>query len=36
MIRTDVSGKWVSIEQVMKLLEKLADLESKVYGGKTY
>ena len=36
MIRTDVSGKWVSIEQVMKLLEKLAELEAKVYGGKTF
>jgi hypothetical protein len=36
MIRTDVSGKWVSIDQVMKLLELIAELESKVYGGKTY
>lgn len=34
MIRTDVSGKWVSIEQVMKLLEKIQELEQQLYGSR--
>ena len=28
MIQTDTSGKWVPIEEVMKLLERIAELEA--------
>ena len=33
-ITTDISGKWVPIEDVMKLLERIQELEKQVYGSR--
>jgi len=33
-IPTDVSGKWVPIQEVLKLLERLQELEKQVYGSR--
>ena len=33
-IQTDVSGKWVPIQEVLKLLERIAKLEQQLYGSK--
>lgn len=33
-IQTDVSGKWVPIQEVLKLLERIAELEKQVYGSR--
>ena len=34
MIKTDVSGKWVPIDEVLKLLERLQELEKQLYGSR--
>jgi hypothetical protein len=34
MISTDVSGKWVPIAEVLKLLERIQELESQLYGSR--
>jgi hypothetical protein len=31
---TDVSGKWVPIEDVMKLLDRINELEKQIYGSR--
>ena len=31
---TDVSGKWVSIEDVMKLVDRIQELEKQIYGSR--
>jgi len=31
---TDISGKWVPIEDVMKLLDRINELEQQIYGSK--
>lgn len=31
---TDVSGKWVPVEDVMKLLERIQELERQLYGSR--
>jgi len=31
---TDVSGKWVPVEDVMKLLDRINELEQQIYGSK--
>jgi hypothetical protein len=33
-ITTDVSGKWVPIQDVLKLLEKIQELEKQLYGSR--
>jgi len=33
-IQTDVSGKWVPIQEVLKLLEKIQELEKQLYGSR--
>jgi len=33
-IETDISGKWVPIQEVLKLLERIAELEQQLYGSK--
>ena len=33
-IETDVSGKWVPIQEVLKLLEKINQLEKELYGSR--
>ena len=33
-INTDVSGKWVPISEVLKLLERIQELEQQLYGSK--
>jgi hypothetical protein len=33
-IITDTSGKWVPIDEVLKLLEKIQELEKQVYGSR--
>jgi hypothetical protein len=33
-VTTDVSGKWVPIQEVLKLLEKIQELEKQIYGGR--
>ena len=33
-IQTDISGKWVPIQEVLKLLEKLNELEKELYGSR--
>jgi hypothetical protein len=33
-IETDVSGKWVPIREVLKLLEKIQELEKQLYGSR--
>ena len=34
MINTDVSGKWVPIDEVLKLMERIRELEQQIYGSK--
>ena len=34
MINTDVSGKWVPIDEVLKLLEKIQELQKQLYGSR--
>jgi hypothetical protein len=34
MIETDASGKWVPIEEVLKLLERIQELEKQLYGSR--
>ena len=34
MIKTDVSGIWVPIDEVLKLLERLQELEKQLYGSR--
>lgn len=34
MISTDVSGKWVPIAEVLKLLERIQELETQLYGSR--
>jgi hypothetical protein len=34
MINTDVSGKWVPIDEVLKLLERIQELEKQLYGSR--
>lgn len=34
MISTDVSGKWVPIAEAVKLLERIRELETQLYGSK--
>jgi len=31
---TDVSGKWVPIEDVMKLVDRIQELEKQIYGSR--
>jgi hypothetical protein len=31
---TDISGKWVPIEDVMKLLDRIQELEKQIYGSR--
>ncbi len=31
---TDISGKWVPIEDVLKLMERIRELEQQIYGSK--
>ena len=33
-IQTDISGKWVPIQEVLKLLEKINELEKQIYGSR--
>ena len=33
-IQTDISGKWVPIQEVLKLLEKLQELEKQLHGSR--
>jgi len=33
-ITTDTSGKWVPIDEVMKLLERIQELEKQIYGSR--
>jgi hypothetical protein len=33
-INTDVSGKWVPIQEVLKLLERIQELERQLYGSR--
>jgi hypothetical protein len=33
-IPTDASGKWVPIEDVLKLLERIAELEKQLHGSR--
>jgi hypothetical protein len=33
-ITTDVSGKWVPIQEALKLLERIRELEQQLYGSK--
>lgn len=33
-ITTDISGKWVPIQEVLKLLERIQELEKQVYGSR--
>ncbi len=33
-IETDISGKWVPIQEVLKLLERINELEKQIYGSK--
>lgn len=33
-IETDISGKWVPIQEVLKLLEKIQQLEKELYGSR--
>lgn len=32
--KTDSSGKWVPIEDVLKLMERIRELEQQIYGSK--
>ena len=31
---TDISGKWVPIEDVMKLMDRIQELEQQLYGSR--
>lgn len=31
---TDISGKWVPIQDVMKLVERIDELEKQIYGSR--
>ena len=31
---TDVSGKWVPVEDVMKLVDRINELEKQIYGSR--
>jgi hypothetical protein len=31
---TDVSGKWVPVEDVMKLMDRINELEKQIYGSR--
>jgi hypothetical protein len=31
---TDISGKWVPIEDVMKLVDRIQELEKQIYGSR--
>jgi len=33
-IQTDVSGKWVPLQEVLKLLERIAELEKQLHGSR--
>lgn len=33
-ITTDISGKWVPIQDVLKLLERIQELEKQLYGSR--
>jgi len=33
-ITTDISGKWVPMSEVLKLLERIQELEKQVYGSR--
>jgi hypothetical protein len=33
-ITTDVSGKWVPLQEVQKLLERIQELEKQLYGSR--
>jgi hypothetical protein len=33
-INTDISGKWVPIQEVLKLLERIQELERQIYGSR--
>ena len=33
-IETDISGKWVPIQEVLKLLERIQQLEKELYGSR--
>ena len=33
-ITTDASGKWVPIQDVLKLLERIQELERQLYGSR--
>lgn len=33
-IQTDISGKWVPIQEVLKLLERIQQLEKELYGSR--
>jgi hypothetical protein len=34
MIPTDISGKWVPVQEVLKLMERIQELEKQLYGSK--
>ena len=31
---TDISGKWVPVEDVMKLMDRINELEQQIYGSR--
>lgn len=33
-INTDISGKWVPIQEVLKLLERINELEKQIHGSR--
>lgn len=33
-IETDISGKWVPIQEVLKLLERINELEKQIHGSR--
>ena len=33
-ITTDISGKWVPMNEVLKLLERIQELERQLYGSR--
>ena len=33
-ITTDISGKWVPMSEVLKLLERIQELEKQLYGSR--
>lgn len=34
MILTDISGKWVPIAEALKLLERIQEIETQLYGSR--